>query len=117
MSDVLDGRARCSQRYRPINGKACWPAATQPSPIGAKCDPVPETADRTLAMLSSRLLTCWNGASIAVPNRESSERRPYRSRALGALEVVACRRYLGGEGGTVQDHEKVSGSGHRNKEL
>ena len=48
---------------------------------------------------------------------ETSERRPYRSRAAGALEVVACRRYLGGEGGTVQDHEKVSGPGHRNEEL
>ena len=47
----------------------------------------------------------------------SSERRPYRSRAPGALEVVACRRYLSGEGRAMQDHEKISGSGHRNEEL
>ena len=47
----------------------------------------------------------------------SSERRPYRSCAPGALEVAACRRYLSGEGGTVQDHEEVSGSGHCNEEL
>ena len=57
------------------------------------------------------------GALSTPPNPENSERRPYRSRAPGALEVVACGRYLGGEGGTVQDHEKVSGSGHRNEEL
>ena len=57
------------------------------------------------------------GALAALPNRESSERRPYRSRDLGVLEVVACRRNLSDEGGTVQDHEKVSGSGHRNEEL
>ena len=57
------------------------------------------------------------GTLATPPNPESSERRPCLPGAPGALEVVACRRYLSGEGGTVQDHEKVSGSGHRNEEL
>ena len=48
---------------------------------------------------------------------EKSGRRPCLPGAPRALEEVACRRDLGGEGGTVQDHEKVSGSGHRNEEL
>ena len=57
------------------------------------------------------------GALSTPPNPETSERRPYRSHAPGALEVVACRRYLSGEGGTMQDDEKISGPGHRNEEL
>ena len=48
---------------------------------------------------------------------ENSGRRPCLPGAPGALEEVACRRYLSGEGGTMEDHEKVSGSGHRNEEL